>query len=561
LKERYILYFAIALLFLPQLGLYAQNEAEKSDDRGQNTLGQRRDISIPWQKVPEATGYQIQILKKGENPEQVDPLSTEVPRIELIKEIGLYRFRIRTLDPLGRKGPWSPFQELKIPPRPIESASPSEDILFEYASIKPSIQFQWETKNWGGPYLFELQSSNGRPLVRKVVNKTNLKITGVPEGSYQWGVIPKLESFDSNNPMLHTFRVEQKDLEPPVLNTPVAKEALPSDQELSFNWKPSKRAAFHRISIEPLANEGRSIDQNQKIEEDIQNANEYKIRLEPGKYRWLVTAFEGENTEGVSSQSSLITIRSSFETPRHQWAGGLGISGVAFTAYDYLAPAQNTAQFDSVINQAQFYYRYRPFENWRFSAESDLKQVTLIEEDLNILNLGLSIEHRLALPFFETWYFNYGLQGIRRQHFVIGTDQNDDLFSDRDPIASTATTLNLALLFSLSGQLSARWSLEFPLRMESSLSGLSNTELGNPETEQALDFLDSFSGLNEQGGRFELGARAHYALTGGDGWLPKSGVSGGLKMVSESVFGENDVGPFIVESNQVVLETLLTIGF
>jgi hypothetical protein len=91
-----------AIILIPFLALSGElfSASESSE---------KREVRIPWKKVPEATGYEFEI--NGDLHEVKDSF------ILLNLKIGQYKFRLRSVDPAGAKSVWSNWQNFEIHPR------------------------------------------------------------------------------------------------------------------------------------------------------------------------------------------------------------------------------------------------------------------------------------------------------------------------------------------------------------------------------------------------------------------------------------------------------------
>ncbi len=154
------------------------------------TIYHTQEIPFVWLKVPEADGYQVQILPVGSMTARLSQTSkTTNTTVITSLEDGQYQWRVRARDELYNWGPWSSLWAFMIDtdaPAQVVLTSPESGSVLEY----PTPYLDWEVAS--GAISYQVQISNDSTFLELLqeVNTTNDDFIAslLGNGTYYWRV-------------------------------------------------------------------------------------------------------------------------------------------------------------------------------------------------------------------------------------------------------------------------------------------------------------------------------------------------------------------------------------
>jgi hypothetical protein len=198
--------------------------------------------------------------------------------------------------------------------------SPAEGDLYRYQSKAPELRFVWKGTEEAAYYILEAADndafSNSRisSQVRGAAGGlVSLISSQLEEGRWFWRVTPVYGKDYTGSPVSSetvSFSITRKrELDPPVLNTPVSGEGVNigvDRKDLYFSWRRDAEAVSYRILISPQEDLGDPL-----IQSDVKT-NYYvygtaETALREGSWYWGVYALDGEG--GLSPLSEVRPVR------------------------------------------------------------------------------------------------------------------------------------------------------------------------------------------------------------------------------------------------------------
>lgn len=143
-----------------------------------------KSATIEWKSFKLAVQYHLQIRRGTENVVDTK-LDKQATRWNGSLDPGLYEYRIRVYDRVGRPGKWSQFFPMAVKPDAPQAA------LIDNAQMYPdadgSIVLEWQdVPNVDGYRVVILR--NKKPIYRKTVKDSRAVIGRIPPGNYAWQV-------------------------------------------------------------------------------------------------------------------------------------------------------------------------------------------------------------------------------------------------------------------------------------------------------------------------------------------------------------------------------------
>ncbi|MCB0355457.1 MAG: hypothetical protein KDD40_00530 [Bdellovibrionales bacterium] len=182
---------------------------------------EKRVISLEWEAVEDAVGYQVEIRKVNNNGSKDTALTKKTKSSQWNPEIpiGKYEMRIRSYDQRGVPGEWSENIQFFVKPKAVDLISPKNLAVFSTSANDEEIEilFQW-SKNLGSQsYVLKVESEDGQFKYNEILNESEFKIN-VPVGkTYTWQVIAKVDDEllgeESETPFKFTTQYKSEDKE------------------------------------------------------------------------------------------------------------------------------------------------------------------------------------------------------------------------------------------------------------------------------------------------------------------------------------------------------------
>jgi hypothetical protein len=154
------------------------------------TIYHSQEIPFIWLKVPEADGYQVQILPEGSLTARLSQTSKTTNTTVLTSlEDGQYQWRVRARDDLYNWGPWSNLWRFSIntnAPAQVILTSPESGSLLEY----PTPHLDWEDASGAISYQVQISTDSTFQELLQEVNTTNDDFIAslLSNGTYYWRV-------------------------------------------------------------------------------------------------------------------------------------------------------------------------------------------------------------------------------------------------------------------------------------------------------------------------------------------------------------------------------------
>ena len=308
-----------------------------------------KEVSIRWVPLRKAVRYELRIEHEGEVEREVKVQTTHW-KGEV--EYGLYVYRVRAIDRVGRPGKWSSVKPLAAMPEAPELISPSEEKLVRY---DPRAQISYRWKAVKGVHRYFVEVLRGRAVVASAeADGTSATLEGLPSGNYRWRVAPVMDAsgrvpanfqgrrWRGTSGDEEEFKVEVRALRAPSGLSPVGETGLPGSHRLRLSWRAVEGAAEYELRLAPVRDTGAIGDlryqptgRTEVIKTTDPSATLPWIKL--GQYVWEVRAIASAvapELPALSGPKTAATLDLHPAAEDKSGSGFVAISGM-FAPYNY----------------------------------------------------------------------------------------------------------------------------------------------------------------------------------------------------------------------------------
>lgn len=362
------------------------------------TLSFGKSVTLRWEKVSTARGYEIEVLQNSKAIE-----STKVGNEKQFwkKEFppGIYFYHVRALDKDGEPGQWTETQHFIIPPEIPKLTAIENGATYEQSSTTP-LKLSWESVTGADSYLIKLKEPK-KGTIEKLSKDPNLTLNVSVLGSYEWTVQAKLkpEAAIKSQELLGkpseawTFEVIEKRLPAP---TGLSPSGLIGEagEKVHFSWNPVEKAGAYEIEITPVGDRSPA---SQPIKKRIEkNEIEMEVPMK-GAFTWKVRSLSSIDSKTVEAEStSAETIKRISPVANYSLQlaayGGFASSEISMnsTATTFSGRAK------TIGNQFGLTLQYN-YAQWGVRLLAQDQVVTFDSNRSHILNAFLTVERRFNL--------------------------------------------------------------------------------------------------------------------------------------------------------------------
>ncbi|MFV8354985.1 hypothetical protein ACNQGB_02220 [Flavobacterium sp. XS1P32] len=258
-------------------------------------------ITFSWEKVSEATTYQLQIAKPDfSNPTQL-VLDTIIKTSSFIKQLPLasYEWRVKALNTsystayVSRK--FTVWSDKDFASNTVVLDNPANNIVSKTALQR----LTWQPIIGAKKYQIQIYDSNSVLVKEETVTTTSFEFS-FAEGAFSWRV--KAINGDMNT--LYTSRAISVDTKAPA----VAQQLAPLDKsetavkEISFQW--SRVAVAGTVEVDSIYVYTDLALKNVKLKNGA--TSPFTTTLEAGVYYWYIKSFD---KAGNTSKSAIFSLK------------------------------------------------------------------------------------------------------------------------------------------------------------------------------------------------------------------------------------------------------------
>lgn len=185
----------------------------------------RRNVEIEWEPVPDATRYEIQIVRKGDSIREPLSFVTKKSIWQATVKPGTYSMQIRSYDNRDVPGSWTPATELIVKLPAIIPIEPAANAKLQAPQELYPMNFRWEPIPGAVKYRLDLTSNTTNWTKTIDVAEPSASVE-VPAGeNYQWNVraIDSSSELGESNSDPYLFSIQGAPLSQPDIEKPITK--------------------------------------------------------------------------------------------------------------------------------------------------------------------------------------------------------------------------------------------------------------------------------------------------------------------------------------------------
>lgn len=216
-----------------------------------NSFSARRWVDLAWDKIEEASAYDLELHKVKEDGSAELFLEQRVQVNKWSKQInpGKYNFRIRGVDSRSVPGAWSDFSLLDIRlPRPIYLNPLNDDTVKALDEYEDIVEFEWKDVEGANAYLLQIWNDEG--FDKKINTKNTLeKVRLAVAKNYKWRVVSLVNLDDKIPPKAGSgskFFLQGAPLEAPKIDYKI------KDNKAILSWNKPKYTDVYEFQLYKL---------------------------------------------------------------------------------------------------------------------------------------------------------------------------------------------------------------------------------------------------------------------------------------------------------------------
>ncbi len=271
-----------------------------------------RPLSLEWEPVPEASGYELRFTPQGARAKQSPrPLSFRTREAAWTGTLppGNFVLQIRSFDQRRVPGEWDEGAEVQVQLRPPELKSPAPgQKLQARRSERENVHFEWAATEAAQGYLIQVENSAGEVVAQDKVRRPQARLS-LPVGSnYRWRVAALWE--DEEVGEASAWR--ELEFYGPALANP--RPRRPSSRYVEqLEWSEVPQASAYQVQLE------RKVPSGQWQEFLSKEVTEPRLDFDPtspsGHYRLTVEALAPYRESSETTHLEFFTRQSSSRDP------------------------------------------------------------------------------------------------------------------------------------------------------------------------------------------------------------------------------------------------------
>lgn len=306
-----------------------------------------KNVKIAWKPLEGAVKFELE-LKHGSVVKMKTVLAPDITHWSGKLKPGVYHYRLRAVDRIGRPGEWSRPHSKLVEPDGIELSSPKADKSFVNNSAKAEMLFSWKLISDADQYEFELYLGEKR-VEQKRLSEPVIEFTALEAGEYFWqvralvlaprGTPNEIKERYAEGPWSEKRRllIQGMELGKPEITEPSDIYVVPSSgKKVRLSWTAVKGAEGYQVYIVERFKRGPDAKRDKKTTTHIVKTPTLSIDVaDDASYSWLVQAVGNFSTNGTPqvrgpSATSVFTTRDKLYVPGLK----LALNG-AVTAFQY----------------------------------------------------------------------------------------------------------------------------------------------------------------------------------------------------------------------------------
>lgn len=353
----------------------------------------QRSVSLEWDAVEDATGYEVQIVRILNSGEKKKPVIFRLknPLWQATINYGKYELSLRSVDERGVPGDWSdPMEFFARPPAPNPMHPRVSSQVLAKEQKWEKVKFQWEPVTGATTYQIHIESDSGDFKKSETSNSASIEISVPVAKSFNWRVVAfteeKMEGESPETP--YSFRVIGPQLDSPKLDPPLSKFVK------EITWNEVTNAESYQAAIyQKLPNGKWKLIESKK---DIkQNFLPFDLSRPTGEYMAKVQAKTALRQPSPTASMNFM-IQGGLRSPAAVEAAVLkdslskptkfyGIASYFITQIDYQNvryESDSASQFQELGGTGRLGLGYQdPFKNWGTYFVADLSGINIKGEN------------------------------------------------------------------------------------------------------------------------------------------------------------------------------------
>lgn len=303
------------------------------------------NVAFKWTADVSANDYAVELSASRGFSKLERTVDTKTASAHVDLKPGVYYWRVSAVFAgIGKRQ--SPVRKLTVlNDPPITAISPDSGTVYSYRTLKPSIQYIWESSGIASAYRFQISSTRSfaHPLYSKTTTQTAVALNTLAAGTYYWRVLPvynfgtNIASGASQESSFRVTRLVALTAPQPIgpADGTIANSVSVSANGLLFSWHPDSDISTYTL----LLASDRSFAH---LARQYRTSNNYLLMqrtLKPGTYYWKLEAQTPNGTQAPPSVVRSLRIRA-------------GTASIAL-----VTPAEGYAYSSSFISNAQFAWK------------------------------------------------------------------------------------------------------------------------------------------------------------------------------------------------------------
>ena len=424
-----------------------------------------RSVSLEWEAVPEAAGYELQLKPLTPNA-SVYSFKVQTPDWHGKVRVGHYLMKIRALDDREVHGVWSepsPFDVLLEAPRTVTPSLHQNIQEKEQSHTKSDVEFTWQTV--GGASLYNIQVLNpaGALLIDKTVPH-NLATLSLPVAkTYVWHVSATSEDgLPSDKGKDCDFTLEGPQL-------PKPKFIRPDNTFVrELNWKKDSRIETTDLSITRLDPTTKNWVNILDLPGSTAVTFAFPLDWPGGTYRVALVGHAALYDDSFAEKAQFTveagdrTARAEFLHELHKSIDGPEGWSASFVyrltrtqyetkIYDHILPAETDFQaYSSDVAVTATHSKLA--STWSQSVRFDFQTLNTVDGVVTTLGAGLALGWRKSVSDRSVLLLNAGLS---YQEFAAAeSDGATQQISNYDKVATLGPEVSANYLYALTPKVS-----------------------------------------------------------------------------------------------------------